>query len=147
MTGAYVADTVFAATAVPTFSISGTVSGASSVTVALSGAGTASTTTDANGNYSFANLANGNYTVTPSKAGFTFTPTNRAVTVSSANVTGINFTATAAAGIAIDAKVFADKGAASPTVATAAFSTASGNELLLALISTDYLSGANTTVT
>jgi len=40
-----------------------------------------------------------------------------------------------------------DNGSASKTIASAAFSTAAGNELLLALISTDYISGANTTVT
>src|SRR5262249_5339788 len=43
--------------------------------------------------YSFAGLANGTYTVTPSKSGFTFTPTNQPVTISGANQTGINFAA------------------------------------------------------
>jgi hypothetical protein len=80
----------------PTWSISGTVSPAASgsgTTVTLSGAASASTTADASGNYTFSGLANGAYTVTPSKSGFTFTPANRAVTLSGANQTAINFTA------------------------------------------------------
>jgi hypothetical protein len=40
-----------------------------------------------------------------------------------------------------------DAASASKTIVSPAFSTAGSNELLLALISTDYLSGANTTVT
>ncbi|MBI5074886.1 MAG: carboxypeptidase regulatory-like domain-containing protein [Nitrospirae bacterium] len=85
--------------AVVTYSISGTVTlggnPLSGVTMTLSGAASSSTTTDASGNYSFSGLANGNYTVTPSRTGYTFTPVNRAVTVSGANVTGQNFTAQA----------------------------------------------------
>jgi Domain of unknown function (DUF4082)/Bacterial Ig domain len=78
------------------FSISGTISGTggNGATVNLTGASTATTTADASGAYTFTGLANGSYTVTPSKAGFTFTPVNQAVTVSGANVTA-NF-ATAA---------------------------------------------------
>ena len=48
-------------------------------------------TADASGNYTFTGMANGSYTVTPSNTGFTFTPASQAVTVSSASVTGINF--------------------------------------------------------
>src|SRR5437868_4934304 len=48
--------------------------------------------------------------------------------------------------IAVDANVSADQSSASTTVATPAFSTVSGQELLLAFVSTDYLQGANTTV-
>ena len=47
----------------------------------------------------------------------------------------------------IDALVFADQGTASATVTSPAFSTTSGNQLLLAMVGTDYLSGTNTTVT
>jgi Domain of unknown function (DUF4082) len=47
----------------------------------------------------------------------------------------------------IDAKASRDQGTANATVMTGAFSTTSGNELLLAFVATDYLSGANTTVT
>ncbi len=83
----------------PTYSISGTVSGnaTSGVTINLSGASTATTTTATGGTYSFTGLANGSYTVTPSLTGNSFNPTSTAVTVSGANVTGKNFTATAAA--------------------------------------------------
>lgn len=79
-----------------TYSISGAVSGATlaGVTINLTGAATASATTDAGGNYSFASLDNGSYTVTPSKTGYMFNPANSAVSVSGANVSGTNFTAT-----------------------------------------------------
>jgi PKD repeat protein len=81
-----------------TYSISGTVStgtgvGISGVTVST---GAASTTTNSSGAYTLTSLANGSYTLTPSLAGYTFSPTSRSVTVSSANVTGQNFTGTAA---------------------------------------------------
>jgi hypothetical protein len=49
--------------------------------------------------------------------------------------------------IAIDASASKDQSSASKTVVTPTFSTTSGNELLLAFVSTDYLSGSNTTVT
>jgi len=80
-----------------TYSISGTVSGAatSGVTMTLSGAASATTTTATGGTYTFSNLAAGSYTVTPSLTGYTFSPASTAVTISSANQTGINFTATA----------------------------------------------------
>ena len=80
----------------PTYSVSGAVTtsagaGVSGVTVS-SGANSGSS--DAAGAYSVTNLANGSYTLTPSKSGCTFSPTSRAVTVASANVTGQAFTAT-----------------------------------------------------
>jgi hypothetical protein len=78
-----------------TYSITGTVSGAalSGVTISLTGPTSGSTTTDAGGSYSFASLANGSYTVTPSKLGYTFNPTNSTVSVNNANVSGTNFAA------------------------------------------------------
>ena len=90
----------FTSTAVPTYSISGTVSGAvaSGVTVNLTGAKTASTTTATGGTYTFSGLANGSYTVTPSLSGYSFTPGSTAVTISSANQTGINFTSAVVSG-------------------------------------------------
>jgi hypothetical protein len=97
ISGANVTAVNFTATAV-TFSVSGTISPAASgsgATVTLSGAGSASATADASGNYSFTGLANGTYTVTSSKSGFTFTPPSRLVTISGANATAINFTASA----------------------------------------------------
>jgi len=85
--------------AVPTYSISGTVTSGGSalggVTISLSGAASASTTTDLNGFYGFSGLNNGNYTVTPTKTGFTFSPTSRNVTISGSDVIAQNFTATA----------------------------------------------------
>ncbi|MBI5076189.1 MAG: carboxypeptidase regulatory-like domain-containing protein [Nitrospirae bacterium] len=84
-----------------TFSVSGTVTSGglplSGVSIALTGAATANTTTNASGVYTFTGRANGNYTVTPSLAGFTFAPVNRAVVINNANVTGQDFVGTAAA--------------------------------------------------
>jgi hypothetical protein len=61
--------------------------------VALAPIATAMATADASGNYNFSNLSNGSYTVTPSNPGVMFTPASRGVTINSASVTGINFTA------------------------------------------------------
>jgi hypothetical protein len=79
---------VFTATA-QTFTISGTISGVggNGATVSLSGAATATTTANASGVYTFSGVTNGAYTVTPTKAGFLYTPTSQAVTVSGANAT------------------------------------------------------------
>jgi len=81
----------------PFYSISGTVSGAtqSGVTMTLTGASSASTTTASDGTYSFAGLSAGSYTITPSKTGYTFSPTTRTPTISSADITGQDFTASA----------------------------------------------------
>jgi Domain of unknown function (DUF4082)/Bacterial Ig domain len=72
-----------------TYTITGTISGTggNGATVSLSGASTATTTANASGAYTFTGVANGSYTVTPSKAGFVFTPASQAVTVSGANAT------------------------------------------------------------
>ena len=81
------------------YTISGTVSGVvvSGVTITLTGEiGSGSATTDSSGNYSFGGITNGDScTITPSKAGYTFSPISRSVTVNSADVTGQNFTVTA----------------------------------------------------
>jgi hypothetical protein len=79
-----------------TYSISGTVKTASGtpiagVTMNLSGGATGSTTTDSQGTYKFTGLSKGAYTIIPSKAGYTFTPTNRNVTIKSVNVTRQDF--------------------------------------------------------
>src|ERR1700730_14330884 len=50
----------------------------------------------------------------------------------------ILFAEIASAAIAIDRTVSKDQGTASTTVATAPFSTTSGNELLLAFVASDY---------
>ncbi|MBI2399296.1 MAG: proprotein convertase P-domain-containing protein [Xanthomonadales bacterium] len=84
------------ATTPTTYSISGTITNSSGA--AISGVtvstGAASATTNSSGAYSIANLANGSYTVTPSLAGYSFSPVNRAVTISGANQTAQNFTGT-----------------------------------------------------
>jgi serine protease len=81
-----------------TYTVSGTVT--TSTGAALSGvtvsAGGVSATTSSTGAYTLSGLANNTYTLTPSLSGYTFTPASRSVTVSGANVTGQNFTGTAA---------------------------------------------------
>lgn len=135
-----------------TYSISGNLSPASltaNSTVTLTGAATQTTTADASGNYGFSGLASGTYVVTPNQSGVTFSPAPQTVVISSSSVTGINFTGNGnvTSGLAVDAKVSADNSTASTTIASPMFSTSSDNELLLALVATDYLTGANTTVT
>jgi hypothetical protein len=78
----------------PTFSISGN-AGTTGATVT---AGSSSATSDASSNYSMSGFVAGTYTVTPSKSGCTFSPASSSVTVTSANVTGVNFTATCGTG-------------------------------------------------
>jgi hypothetical protein len=85
-----------------TFGISGTVTpaaGGGGTTVTLSGAATATATANSSGVYSFTGLATGTYAVTPSNKGFTFNPTTQAVIITTANVTGLNFAATAQTGL------------------------------------------------
>jgi hypothetical protein len=86
--------------AAQTYTISGTISptaGASGATVTLSGAGSGATTANASGAYTFTGLVSGSYSVTPSNTGYVFSPVIQNVTVSSANVTGVNFTDSSAA--------------------------------------------------
>jgi hypothetical protein len=93
--GANVTNENFTASAI-TYSVSGTVSPAangSGATLTLSGARSSTVTANSSGAYSFTGLANGSYTVAASKSGFTFSPSSSPVTVSGANVTGVNFTA------------------------------------------------------
>jgi len=80
---------------VTTHSISGAVSGATAdgVVIALTGTSTGTAPTAGGGLFSFSGLADGTYTLTPSKAGFTFTPASLQVTVSGADLTGRDFTA------------------------------------------------------
>jgi hypothetical protein len=98
ISGTSVNATAFTAAAVPTWTISGTISPVASgvgTLVSLSGTASKSVTADSSGNYTFTGLSNGSYTVTPGKSGFTFSPTNQLVPVNGANMTGVNFTATA----------------------------------------------------
>jgi len=140
--------------AAQTFTVSGTISGTggNTATVTLtSGTTTIATVTSSTaGVYTFSTVANGSYTVTPSKAGFNFTPASQAVTVNGANVANVNFTSTAVttSTLSTDAVVFKDNTANATTIVTAAFSTTSTNELLLAFVSADApIVGTNTTVT
>src|ERR1700733_3239933 len=57
-----------------------------------------------------------------------------------------SFARPAAAQIAPDVTVAKDSSSASTTIASPAFSTVRANELVLAFVATDYLSGTNTTV-
>ncbi len=83
----------FAATQ-QTWSITGAISGGAGASVALSGTASKTTTADASGNYAFTGLVNGSYTVAPTKAGYTLSPANQAVTINNSSATA-NFTATA----------------------------------------------------
>ena len=79
-------------------SISGTVTGplVSGVTVTLSGGPSTPTpaTTNSSGMYSFTGLTQGTYTITPSLAGYTFSPSAPSVSIGAATVQ--NFTETSA---------------------------------------------------
>jgi hypothetical protein len=77
-----------------TYSISGRVSG-SSATLSLSGPSAGTATTNGSGDYTFTGLSNGLYVVSPSRTGYSFSPSSTSVTIASASVTGINFTGTA----------------------------------------------------
>jgi beta-glucanase (GH16 family) len=65
--------------------------------VALSGTASGTTTANSSGGYSFTGLGNGSYAVTPSNSGYSFSPSSQAVGISGANMSGVNFTATAVA--------------------------------------------------
>jgi hypothetical protein len=99
-------------TSTPTYSIAGS-AGTASATVT---AGTKSATSDASNNYTITGLANGTYTVTPSKSGCTFSPTSLSVTISGANVTGKNFTATCSGPITLFTDGFESTGWSSAQV-------------------------------
>ena len=81
---------------VPTYSVSGTISGdiSAGVTVSLSGNTSKNTTTDPDGTYILTELPDDSYTVTPTLTGYTFSPTSIDTTISGAASTGNDFTAT-----------------------------------------------------
>jgi hypothetical protein len=82
-----------------TFSISGTitpVAGGNGATVTIAGPANATATANSSGNFTVSGLGNGTYTITPSHAGYSFSPSSMTVTINNASVTtGISFTATA----------------------------------------------------
>ncbi len=82
-----------------TYTISGTVSGAtaSGVVLTLSGTKPGTAVTDGSGNYSFSNLVEGNYNIMPAKTGYTFNPVSAGLALS-ADAPGIDFTSSAGTG-------------------------------------------------
>lgn len=100
LSGADVGGVDFAAveSSAPTYSISGTVSGAivSDVAVVLTGSAVATTTvrTDAAGRYTFAELASGSYVLTPSNDAYVFDPPAIPVLVEAVDIGGVDFTST-----------------------------------------------------
>jgi len=82
-------------------------------TITLSGDAPGVTTTDANGDFSFSDLSNGSYIVTPLKGSIDFTPSDRSVTLSCADVTDENFTAIVCS---ISGKILTASGVAVPGV-------------------------------
>ena len=73
--------------ALPTFSISGNISGpgGAGATVNLSGTSTATTTTDSSGNYSFSGLIDGPYTVSASNGNYLISPSSQPVLLNGSN--------------------------------------------------------------
>jgi uncharacterized protein (TIGR03437 family) len=133
-----------------TWTVSGTISPSAlgaGTTLALSNGTNA--TSDGSGNFTFSGVTNGTYTITPAKAGYSFSPTGKSVTVNGVNVTGVTFTVTqnqTSSLIMPDVGVWRDRSTAKLTITSPSFSTKSANELLLAFVATDYISGPNTTV-
>jgi len=74
------------------------------------------------------------------------TPASRSVTISNASVGAINFTASAPA-LAIDATVTTGRSTKATTIASPAFTTTAGNELVLALVAMDDANANGITVT
>jgi hypothetical protein len=125
-------------------SIAGIISGSGGSTATVTLTGGINVTADASGNFIVNGLSNGTYTVTPAKAGYTFTPTSKSVVVSGTSVTGVNFSSTAQLGI--DQTVSTDRSASATTIVSPTFSTTKPNELLLAFVASDA-TAANMTVT
>jgi uncharacterized repeat protein (TIGR01451 family) len=84
-------------TPVPTFSLSGKLITNTELffaEVELSGPVHARIIVGVNNNYEFVNLPAGEYTVTPLNAAFDFNPPSRTVTITNANITGVDFVGT-----------------------------------------------------
>ena len=79
----------------PTFSIAGN-AGIAGAAIALTGTATGSTTSAGDGTYSFTGLLAGGYTITPTLAKTKFNPVSHAETITSGNITGVNFVASSA---------------------------------------------------
>lgn len=76
-----------------TYSVTGS-AGVGAASVSISGSYNSSTTASSNGAYTFSGLTAGNYTITPSLSGYSFNPSSQNITVTDANLTAVNFTAT-----------------------------------------------------
>lgn len=76
-------------------SISGTVSGASvfGVSIALTGNAVRTVVTDSVGAYSISGVTDGSYTVTPTQAGYIFTPSSLSVPLAGADIANTDFAA------------------------------------------------------
>lgn len=145
--GANVSGVLFSATAVPsTWTISGTITSGAGATVSLGGAATQTATADANGKYAFTGLAAGSYTVAPWKSSVTFTPAGRTVALNGADQTTVDFAGAqlSSSGPVRDVTVWTDRSKANTSIASPAFSTRQGNELLLAFIGTNSYTGIET---
>jgi hypothetical protein len=68
--------------------------GVAGAVVSYSGTASGSVIAGSGGAYSIPGLAPGSYTITPSLSGYTFSPTSHSETITSANITGVNFTPT-----------------------------------------------------
>ena len=147
--GANATAAAFAATQTA-FTLSGSITPAiSGVTLTLSGSGSGTASSDGFGNYSFSGLSNGTYTVTPSKSGYTFAPVSQQTTISGANTSLGAFTATSTVVpglVSVDVTTSTDRSTTASTIASPAFSTSSGNQLLLAFVGADFASKSNTQV-
>ncbi|MBI3358315.1 MAG: hypothetical protein HY037_01820, partial [Nitrospirae bacterium] len=89
---------------------------------------------------------NGIYTVTPSKTGFTFSPVSRTFTINGANITGMNFTATATTAFPASTTRRASSGntgqnSGTEISVTAPAGTAAGDLVSLIIVSNDDASG------
>jgi hypothetical protein len=100
ITGACTVAASFSLTPPTTFAIPGrvTLNGAAlpDVLITLTTSGSASTTatTSSSGTYSFTGKPNGSYTITPSLAGYAFTPASQTITLNGADAATQDFTTT-----------------------------------------------------
>jgi hypothetical protein len=138
-----------ASSSTSTWSVTGTVGPSTlgaGVAVNLTGTKSATATTNSSGAFSFTGLPKGTYTLTASKTGLIFAPPTEQITVNSANVSGLTFTARSSTAIGVDVKYGSSQDTSSSTVTSPGFKTQYQNELLLAFVSADAVTSPNTTV-
>jgi len=80
-------------TTLPTFTISGSVTGVISadIPIVLTGAASQTVYTNSEGNYQFANLVSGYYIITPELEGYAFEPPNREIPSITGDLLGLEF--------------------------------------------------------